>query len=292
MILTKKRMKRILLDLIIIIIGATIIAFAVKYIFDPSGLVTGGVSGLAIVIRYLTGHYWTYEVPLWLSNVILNVPIFLFAWYTDGFKSIIRTGTAWVIMTIELYLFPEYSFIPDNLLLTAIYGGIAFGVGTGLLLIARATTGGTDMLGNTISKYLRHISVGKLIEILDGLIVIVGAFVFDVEHTLYAIISVFVMGRVCDYIIDRGKKAKIAMIISSHPDEISKAILQELDRGVTSIGAIGEYSGNPKKLLICVCTKRDIPDVKDIVKEYDKKAFFIVGNVSEAMGEGFVEHWT
>ena len=285
-------MKRILLDLIIIIIGATIIAFAVKYIFDPSGLVTGGVSGLAIVIRYLTGHYWTYEVPLWLSNVILNVPIFLFAWYTDGFKSIIRTGTAWVIMTIELYLFPEYSFIPDNLLLTAIYGGIAFGVGTGLLLIARATTGGTDMLGNTISKYLRHISVGKLIEILDGLIVIVGAFVFDVEHTLYAIISVFVMGRVCDYIIDRGKKAKIAMIISSHPDEISKAILQELDRGVTSIGAIGEYSGNPKKLLICVCTKRDIPDVKDIVKEYDKKAFFIVGNVSEAMGEGFVEHWT
>ena len=292
MILTKKRMERILRDLIIIIIGSTIIAFAVKYIFDPSGLVTGGVSGLAIVIRFLTGQYWTYEVPLWLSNVVLNVPIFLFAWYTDGFKSIIRTGTAWLIMTVELYVFPDYSFIPDNLLLTSLYGGIAFGVGTGLLLIARATTGGTDMLGNTISKYLRHISVGRLIEILDGIIVIVGAFVFDVEHTLYAIISVFAMGRVCDYIVDRGKKAKIAMIISSHPDEITQAILTELDRGVTSIKAVGEFSGDSKKLLLCVCTRRDVPDVKDIVKSYDKKAFFIVGNVSEAMGEGFVEHWT
>ncbi|MBO6215661.1 MAG: YitT family protein [Lachnospiraceae bacterium] len=292
MVLTKKRMERILRDLLIITIGATIIAFAVKYIFDPSDLVTGGVSGLAIVVKNLTGRYWDYEVPLWLSNVILNVPIFLFAWKTDGFKSIIRTGTAWFIMTVELYLFPDYSFIPDNLLLTSIYGGIAFGVGTGLLLIARATTGGTDMLGNTISKYLRHISVGHLIEFLDGAVVVIGLFVFDVEHTLYAIISVFVMGRVMDYIIDRGKKAKIALIISSQPDKISQSILTELDRGVTSIGAIGEYSKEKKKVLLCVCTKRDIPDVKDIVKEYDKKAFFIVGNVSEAMGEGFVEHWT
>jgi uncharacterized membrane-anchored protein YitT (DUF2179 family) len=181
--------------------------------------------------------------------------------------------------------------ISDNLLLTALYGGILFGVGTGLLLTAHATSGGTDMLGNTISKYLRHISVGRLIEILDGIVVLCGAVVFNMEHTLYAIISVFVMGRVTDYMVDRGKKAKIALIISKYPDEISERILSTMDRGVTSVPGIGEYSKEAKKVLVCVCTKRDIPEMKDIVKEIDSKAFFVVGNINEAMGEGFVERW-
>jgi uncharacterized membrane-anchored protein YitT (DUF2179 family) len=289
--MTKKRFKKYFTDFLIIILGTTIVTFALKYILDPAGLVTGGVSGLAIVIRYLSATYCPWEIPLWVSNVILNVPIFLFAIYTDGGRRIIRTALAWVIMSFELAVFPDFTFISDNLLLTSLYGGICFGVGTGLLLTAHATSGGTDMLGNTISKYLRHISVGRLIEILDGIVVICGAVVFNMEHTLYAIISVFVMGRVTDYMVDRGKKAKIALIISKHPDEISSRILETMDRGVTSVPGIGEYSKEAKKVLVCVCTKRDIPEMKDIVKEIDSKAFFVVGNINEAMGEGFVERW-
>ena len=285
-------MIRILRDLLIIFIGSTIVAFAVKYIFDPAGLVTGGVSGLAIVVRYLSSKLLPYTIPLWFTNVVLNVPIFIFAWLTDGFKSIIRTGAGFVIMTVELYIFPDYSLIPDNLLLTSVYGGICFGVGTGLLLRARATTGGTDMLGNTLKKYFRHIPVGTLIEVLDGSVVVLGALVFNIEHTLYAIISVYVMGRVIDMVVDRGKKAKIALIISQKPDEISSEILTTLDRGVTSLSGKGVYSGKGRTVLVCVCSSRDIPDMKDIIRRYDKKAFFVVGNVSEAMGEGFVENWT
>ena len=289
--MTKKRFKKYFTDFLIIVLGTTIVTFALKYILDPAGLVTGGVSGLAIVIRYLSSTYGPFEIPLWVSNVVLNVPIFLFAIYTDGRRRIIRTAVAWAIMSFELAVFPDFTFISDNLLLTALYGGICFGVGTGLLLTAHATSGGTDMLGNTISKYLRHISVGRLIEILDGIVVIFGAVVFNMEHTLYAIISVFVMGRVTDYMVDRGKKAKIALIISKHPDEISSRILETMDRGVTSVPGIGEYSKESKKVLVCVCTKRDIPEMKDIVKEIDNKAFFVVGNINEAMGEGFVERW-
>ncbi|MCR5000064.1 MAG: YitT family protein [Lachnospiraceae bacterium] len=289
--MTKKRFKKYFTDFLIIVLGTTIVTFSLKYILDPAGLVTGGVSGLAIVIRYLSSTYGPFEIPLWVSNVVLNVPIFLFAIYTDGRRRIIRTAVAWVIMSAELAFFPDFTFITDNLLLTSLYGGICFGVGTGLLLTAHATSGGTDMLGNTISKYLRHISVGRLIEILDGIVVICGAVVFNMEHTLYAIISVFVMGRVTDYMVDRGKKAKIALIISKHPDEISERILSTMDRGVTSVPGIGEYSKEAKKVLVCVCTKRDIPEMKDIVKEIDSKAFFVVGNINEAMGEGFVERW-
>ena len=290
--LDSDKMNRILKDLLIIFVGSTIVSFAVKYIFDPAGLVTGGVSGLAIVIRYLTDTYLPFTIPLWVTNLVLNVPIFIFACITDGFKSIIRTGAGFVIMTVELYIFPDLSLMPDNLLLTGIFGGICFGVGTGLLLRARATTGGTDMLGNTLKKYFRHIPVGTLIEVLDGSVVVLGAFVFNIEHTLYAIISVYVMGRVIDKVVDRGKKAKIALIISSKPDEISHDILEGLDRGVTSLDGKGVYSGKGRTVLVCVCSSRDIPDMKDIIKKHDRKAFFVVGNVNEAMGEGFVENWT
>ncbi len=279
-------------DILYILIGSTLTAFATQYIFDPSGLITGGVSGLSIIIKYLSGRYFTFTVPLWMSNLILNLPIFLFAWKTDGFRSIIRTGLGWLVMTAELYFFPEYELIHDNLLLVSLYGGILFGAGTGILLLARATSGGTDMLGTSLHKYFRQYSIGTIIQVLDGSVVILGAFVFNIEHTLYALISVYIMGKITDAIISRGKKARMAMIISSCSREIAQDILTDLDRGITGLTGKGLYTGRDRTILVCICSNKDIVDMKDIVKKYDPKAFFVITNVSEAMGEGFVEHWS
>ncbi len=285
-------LKKHIRDFFIILLGSTLISLAVKYVLDPSGLDTGGVSGLAIVIKKLSGLYLNRPIPLWLSNLLLNTPIFLIALKVDGIKSIIRTGLGFSLMTLELALMPEYSLISDNLFLTSLYGGVLFGLGTGFLLLARSTTGGTDMLGNSLSHIFRHIPVGMLIQLLDGSIVLVGLLAFSLENTLYAFLSVYVMGKVIDKVVDNGKKAKIALIISRECDAISKDILIDLDRGVTSLSGVGEYSRKPRKIICCVCSKKDVPQIKDIVREHDRRAFFIVGNVSEAMGEGFIEHWT
>lgn len=282
-------LKRHASDGIRIFIGSTITAFAVQYIFDPSGLVTGGVSGLAIIIKYLTENAFGVAIPLWLSTLVLNVPIFILAIFTDGFKSVIRSGLSWMIQTVELAIFPAADFMGDNLLLVAVYGGLCFGVGTGLLLDARATTGGTDMLGNSLHKYIRFISVGVLIQMLDGAIVILGAFIFNIEHTLYAIISVFIMGVVIDYIMARGRRAKIAFIISNASEEIAHDILYELDRGITGLQGRGMYSNKERTILVCICSNKDIVEMKDVVRKYDPKAFFVIANVSEAMGEGFAD---
>ena len=288
---TRESRSRFLADLILILAGSTITAFATKYIFDPAGLVTGGVSGLAIVVKYLSGLWTGYEFPLWLSNLVLNIPIFLFAIYVSGLKSILRTALCWAIMTLELMVMPAELFrMPqDNLLLTSIYGGLLFGLGTGLLLSARATSGGTDLLGNTLHKYFRHYSQGRLIEFLDAAVVVIGAVVFSVEHTLFAIISVFIMGRVIDYVLGRGKSARLALIISEESEAISADILTELDRGVTALPGRGMYSGSERTMLMCVCSERDVVAVKDIVRRHDPRAFMTIGNVSEAMGEGFSE---
>ena len=278
-------------DYFIMVIGATLIAFGTKYIYDPAGLVTGGVSGLSIVIRELSQRYMGTVIPLWLSNIILNVPIFALALFTNGARNILRTVFVWAVMTAELYFFPNRVFIPDNLLLVAVYGAIFYGVGTGLLIQAQSTSGGSDMLGYSLHQYFRSISIGRIIQVIDGIVVVTGAIVFNIEHTLYAIISVYIMGKITDYIISSGRSARMALIISDKSSLIASDILEQLDRGVTGLKGKGMYTGDDKVILICICSTRDIVSIKDIVREYDRNAFFVVADVAEAMGEGFLEDW-
>lgn len=279
-------------DFFLILAGSTLTTFATKYIFDPTGLVTGGVSGLAIIVRTLSGRLTGTPVPLWISNLVLNLPIFLLALRTDGPRRLMRTVLSWIIMTVELAVFPDASFMPDNLLLVSLYGGICFGAGTGLLLMAKATSGGTDTLGASLHHWLRSWSTARIIQILDMLVVVAGLLVFGVERSLYALISAFIMGHVADYLLSMGKTAKIAMIISRSSKEIASDILHEMERGVTGLTGTGLYTGKERTILVCICSNKDIVDIKDIVRKYDPHAFFIIGNVSEAMGEGFIERWS
>lgn len=283
--------RKVLSDLLLMVIGATLTAVATKYVYDPSGLVTGGVSGLSIIARSVCARYLGREFPLWLSSIVFNIPIFLFAVKVLGIRNILRTGFVWLLLTAELYFLPELSFIPDNLLLVAIYGGILMGAGSGLLLQSRSTSGGSDLLGESLHHHIRSVSVGRLIQIIDGIIVTAGLLTFGVEHTLYAMISVFIMGKVIDLVLNQGKSAKMATIISDENELIAAEIMASLDRGVTGLNGRGMYTGKDKRVLICICSNKDLVSIKDIVRKYDPRAFLVVGNVTEALGEGFVEEW-
>ena len=279
--------------LLLLIAGSTLIALATFYVFDPAGLITGGFSGLAIIIKSVTARVFGRGVPLWLSSLLLNIPVFLLAWKTDGLRSILKSALSWLIMTAELALFPSHPLLPDNLLLVSIYGGAMYGVGTGLLLTAHATSGGTDMLGNSLHHFhfFRRFSIGRIIQVLDGTVVILGLLEFGLERTLYAILSVYLCGKLTDYVIGRGLSAKIALIISNCNDAIARDIMNDLSRGVTGLQGRGMYSGKNRTILVCICSNKDIVDIKEIDHRYDPRAFFIIGNVNEAMGEGFVETW-
>lgn len=285
--ITRQDLHISLMDLLWIIAGSTLTSLATLYLFDPAGLDTGGVSGLSIVAKTLSGG----RLPLWLSTLLFNLPIFLFAMKTDGFVAIYRTSISWLIMTAEFYFLPEKDLISDNLLLTAIFGGILFGAGTGCLLNARATSGGTDLLGQSLHHFFRQYSIAWIIQILDGIVVILGLFVFSLENTLYALISVFIMGKVADLLIAQGKRARMALIFSDENEKIAQTILDELDRGVTGLLGRGMYTGKNRVVLVCICSSKDIVQIKDVVKKYDPHAFFVITDVDEAMGEGFVEKW-
>ena len=213
--------KRTLKEMPLLILGATLTAVSAKYIYDPAGLVTGGVTGLSIIVKSVGSRYYGLDIPLWMGSLIFNVPIFLYAIKQCGIKHVIRTAFVWAVLTAELYFLPDMSFIPDNLLLVSIYGSILMGIGSGMLLSARATSGGSDMLGEAMHRTVRSVSVGRLIQIIDGIIVALGLVTFGIERTLYAIISVYIMGRVVDLYLHKGKSAKMATIISEKNDEIA-----------------------------------------------------------------------
>ena len=266
------------------LLGTAIMAAAIKMVFDPANLVTGGVSGVGIIVKELT------EIPLWLTNSVLNVPLFAAAFFVKGWKFIRRTLVATVGLSFFLFVLPDLNLWMDDIFLTALLGGVISGVGTGLVFMARSTTGGTDLLAAVLQHYLRHFSVAQIMQVLDAAVVLAGAWIFGLQYALYAVIAVFVVAKVTDGILEGMKFSKLAYIISEKPEEIAAAVMKEMERGVTGLNGKGMYSGSPKNVLICVVSKKEIVQVKDIVSKIDNHSFVIVTDAREVLGEGFIEY--
>ena len=271
-------------DYILILVGASIMGFAIKNIYDPIGLVTGGASGVAIILKKQFG------VPLWLTNTAINIPLFAAAAKLKGWSFIKRTLLATVTLSVSLYVIPEMPFLMDDLFLTALFGGLITGAGAGIVFACQATTGGTDMLAAIIRRWLPHYTLAQILQVLDAAVVLVGAGIFGVTYALYALIAIYAISKVSDGIIEGMKYSKVAYIISDKSEEIAAAILKELERGVTALDARGMYSGNRKDVLFCVVSRKEIAQLKELVVGHDAQAFVIVSDAREVLGEGFIEY--
>ena len=271
-------------DYILILIGASIMGFAIKNIYDPIGLVTGGASGVAIILKKQFG------VPLWLTNTAINIPLFAAAAKLKGWSFIKRTLLATVTLSVSLYVIPEMPFLMDDLFLTALFGGLITGAGAGIVFACQATTGGTDMLAAIIRRWLPHYTLAQILQVLDAAIVLIGAGIFGVTYALYALIAIYAVSKVSDGIIEGMKYSKVAYIISDKSEEIAAAILKELERGVTALDARGMYSGNRKDVLFCVVSRKEIAQLKELIVGHDAQAFVIVSDAREVLGEGFIEY--
>jgi uncharacterized membrane-anchored protein YitT (DUF2179 family) len=171
----------------------------------------------------------------------------------------------------------------------ALYGGLLQGVGIGLVFLGGGTTGGTDLLAAIIQNFMRHYSIAQIMQFVDGAVVLVGMYVFGVERALYAIIAVYLVTKVSDGIIEGLKFSKSVYIITEKPDEVSRMVMEDLDRGITGISAKGMYSGQDKLMLFCVVGKKELVHLKEMIDEIDPNAFVIVGDAREVHGEGFLE---
>ena len=179
-----------------ITVGSALMALAVNLIYEPLGLVTGGLAGLAIVIKEMTEFLWQGGIPIWFFTVITNVPLFIISIKLLGIRTMLNVFIGTTAYVLALMIIPIYDFQFNDMLLSSVVGGALTGVGLGMVFSASASTGGTDLLASLIHRYKRHISVPFILTFIDGAIILLGALVFGIGNALYAIIAVFVTAKV------------------------------------------------------------------------------------------------
>jgi uncharacterized membrane-anchored protein YitT (DUF2179 family) len=278
------------IEYLLIFVGAGLMAIAINSVFDPAGLVTGGFSGLAIIVKEWTVGIVRGGIPLWITNLVLNIPLFLAGWKLQGFSFVRKAVVGNLFLTFWLAVLPTWNLAGEDYLLAAVYGGLIQGAGIGLVFLGQGTTGGTDMLAALLQKKMKHYSIAQIMQVLDGLIVVVGMYVFGVQKALYAIIAVYLVTKVSDGIIEGLKFSKEVFIITDKPEQVSEMIMNELDRGATGVYAKGLYSGQEKMMIFCVVNKKEIVKLKERVDDIDPEAFMIVSDAREVHGEGFIEN--
>ena len=286
----KHKKKAIIKQYILIIIGTLLMAVSVNTVYEPFQMVTGGVTGFSIVLKKLTGFWLEGGLPIWLTNILFNIPLFITAFIVMGKNRIKHTMFATVSFTIALYLVPNYDLVYQDYLLASVFGGVIGGVGIGLVFVSMASTGGTDLVAMLIHKYKPYYSIPQILIVVDCVIVLAGVISFGITKALYAVIAVYITSKVSDGILEGLKFAKMAYVISDSYEEIASHVMDRLDRGVTGISATGMYSNKDKKMLFCVVSKKEIIELTSIVSEIDPKAFIIVSDAREVMGEGFREY--
>ena len=270
--------------------GTAFIAVSLQFFLDPDGMVPGGFTGIAIIVKELTKGIVPDGVPLWVTNLVLNVPMVPIVLKINGWDFAKRTVVGSLLLSFWLAVIPYVQLMEEpDLFLTSVFGGVSMGIGVGLVFLGKGTTGGTDMCGAILHHFFPYISLPKLMQLLDVVITSVGIMVFGIRIALYSIIVVYLTAKVSDRIMEGSTSAKMLYIISDQSALIAEKIMEKIGRGVTGLQGRGMYTNQDKTILICVISPREIARIKDVVLEADSKAFVIVNDSREVLGEGFVE---
>lgn len=249
----------------------------------PNNIAAGGFTGIAQLINSGTG--W----PIGTISLVLNVPLFLLSMKSLGLRFGFRSLISTFLFSIMLDIFQLTSPVQD-MWLAAVYGGLFCGLGFGLVLRGSATTGGTDMLASLIHRLVPAIRVSVGIFLVDGMVIIASAFVFDMTCAMYALICTMICNVVVDFVLEGPNSSHSFFIISDQSDEIARRIMEELDRGVTGLEGMGMYSGREKRVLLCAVTRLESMRLRRIVYSVDPRAFLISTKAHDTYGEGFKEN--
>lgn len=276
------KLKEHIFDYCIITLGCLIMAVAINIFFVPHKMLSGGLSGIVMVIYFFTGF------PMGIASILLNIPLFYIAYRHLGVKYCINGLYGMLVFSI---LLDATGFLRDinaidDIMLACIYGGIMDGLGAAMLFRVNAHSGGTDIIGSIINKYY-GIGVGTVLTIFNVLLMLCSAFIFGLKPALYALTSMLITGMVINRVIDGFDFKKKVLIISDKYEEITKRIMQDTDRGATYINASGAYTNEEKRIIFVVVKLRQVMMIRNIIEECDPKAFMIISDVRDVFGKGF-----
>jgi len=282
--LNKKDLRRNLADLTLIVIGSAIMAIGYALFLIPHHFVPGGVSGIAIIVNYFT------RLPVGTLIMVLNIPVFVFGIKIMGRKYGLRSLLGMVISSLLIDFFYEVVKLKsatDNAVLAAIYGGFMLGIGLGLVFRGRASTGGTDIIGQILNKHT-GVSVGIGIMLVDFFIISASGLAYkDLEAPLYGYIVLFISTKVIDMILEGWNYTKLVIITSTQTEKIQDFILNTLDRSGTALKSRSLYLNRDGETIITVIHRKQMAELREFIKSVDDNAFVIINDTYAVLGKGF-----
>ena len=276
----KDRLNQEFKNAVLMAVGLFIASIAYKVFLIPNQVVSGGFTGIGQLVNHFTG------ISVGTVNILLNVPLFLFSLKSMGMRFGLRSLIAMFALSLLIDLLP-FPPATDDLLLSAVYGGVTMGIGFGLILRGSATTGGTDMLASLVHRFLPQLRVSISIFLIDGLVIVASAFLFEPQSAMYGLISAFISNVLVDVVLEGPNAAHAYFIISDHSEAIAERIMSEMDRGVTALSAMGMYKKTRKQVLLCVVNRFQSMVLRRLVFAVDPAAFVFSTRANEVLGEGF-----
>lgn len=270
-------------DLAYDIAGCVLYAVAVNLFITPNQITPGGITGIATTLHYL------FSLPSGLMVLLLNIPILMLGWKNFGGMFMVKTAVATVLFSAaleitELWMPP---FLTDKII-SAVFGGMLMGTGLSLVMLRGATTGGVDILAKLLSRRFRHLTVGRFVLLMDGVIIAFAAIAYrNLESALYSVVALYTSSRMMDGILYGADKGKMLYIVTAFPREICTAVNGRMHRGITVLNATGGYTGKARTVLLCTVRRHEVSALYRIIEEYDPHAFIVVSDVGEIIGEGF-----
>ena len=284
--LSAKRILKYAADTVLVTIGTAITAASLQFFLLHDTIVPGGLNGLLIAISLLTEKIG-YKIPVYILNLIFNVPLFIFGAQFLGKRTASLTLVSIIELSFFLKVLPEQIFT-EQLILNAVFGGVVMGIGVGLVFKFGGTTGGTDLAGAIVSKYWSNLSIAKGMAITNFVIIIFAGIVnVKIETVLYSLIALFFSMRVIDMVLSDNGYFKGFFIITSRPKEVSDGLMSQLGRGVTLLHGEGMYSKQEHAVLMCVVHRAQFVRAKQLIVSVDAKAFIMICDMTEVLGEGF-----
>lgn len=275
--------KRYLTDIGIYVTGSVVFALSVSVFSTPNDIAPGGVSGIGIMAHALFG------VPVGLTVLLVNIPLLIaaFLWVSRAFawRSAVVIVLSSVVMDAAALVLPP--FVGDRLL-AAMFGGLLQGVGVGMILLRGASTGGTEIAAYLLRRRWRHLSAGRLMLVVDAVIVAASALVFrDLSAALYAAVQVFVCSVTVDRVLIGQEEGRLVLVVTAAAPALCRAVTA-LGRSATAVQATGGYSGKETALVLCAVSRVQLPDLKERIREVDPVAFVMVLTTRQVVGEGFL----
>lgn len=284
--LSWRTLRRGLFDYALLTVGSALLAINIDLFLVPNKIVAGGATGIATILHIQFG------LPTGLVVLIINIPLFIAGVkWAGGMRFAIRTLYATVLMSVLTDLFvPWVATIPPitQPLLFTLYGGLLDGIGMGLVFRGQGTTGGTDVVARLLNHW-RGVPLGQTILVVNAAVLILAVIAFGLEPAMYALILTFVGARVVDLVQGEADYSRTAIIVSSQAFAIKSAILAEMERGVTVLSGRGGYTEHSLDVLYCVVARTEVSILKRLVSSIDSRAFVVITDASEVLGEGFRE---